>query len=137
MTAPDNPGEYSLTGHYAIPHAVVDSAMVMALFADLGQFQHSFAAAHNSSYRKERKIDAVNHNIFPKRPVIHFHSPGAKSVNLLQGKEAHLPVPVPGVGVSGKPVAFHQLRFPRVVFGRAFLGGKANCPYNPHHLPSP
>jgi hypothetical protein len=49
-----NPRKYSLTRHDAVASLVIDGAFIVALLADLGDFNHSGLAQSNPGSQRQR-----------------------------------------------------------------------------------
>ena len=96
-------GEHALPGHNAVAHPVVNGTVAVTFLPYLGDFQQDIPAAKPGSHRKTPEINSLHHQIFSEGARRHPGSPGVEIRDLVGAQQAHLPVPVPFVGVIPDP----------------------------------
>ena len=123
----EHPAENALAGHDAVAHLPKNLAMAVALLANLGDFKEDLAGLQSGAYRQLVESYALSHDVFAEVPKLHLAAPAAEVLDFLQGQEAHLPVPVPGVGISLEAVFRDEKSFFYRAFAGALLFAHADC----------
>ena len=112
LAALQHPGKHALPGHDALAGLLLDDAVVVALFADLGHFQHHVPDGEAAGHGQIAEIVALHHQILAKGTVVHPDLL-AEVLDLFSTQQADLTVPVPAVGIGlntpfrGQACAFH------------------------------
>ena len=71
----------------------------MALLAYLGHLQQHVAAAQQRAHGQGAEVEAAHDEVLAEVAVDHVRALRAEGLYLVGGEQAHLAVPVPGVGV--------------------------------------
>jgi len=100
-SAPENTGEDAFPGHHTVAHLMKNGAPAVTLLADLGDLEKDSLPKTKPCTRYQLpQPDAGGCDIFGKIPRIHRKSSLADFRDALHGEQAHLPVPVPCMGIS-------------------------------------
>ena len=105
----EHPGKYPLHGHNAITGKVVNSAFIVALFADLGNF---YNGGHpQAQFRPNghlQLVDTLGGDILCEVSKADVQPLVLHSGNALGCKETDLTVPCAAVGIAGQAMVFNQ-----------------------------
>jgi hypothetical protein len=88
------------TGHHAITDGLKDSAALVTLLADLGHLHDRFPQVQSRSDGNGGQLDASSGDVFRKVAEIDRRPVSAHCLDILIGKQGHLPVPGSCMGIS-------------------------------------
>ena len=133
----DDLGEDPFLGHDAITCGLFNgAAIVVALLADLGDFEHNLAIDHQAvADGKRHQIKPPADDIFGKDPVLQMGHLFLDRINALPGQQGHLPVPDPGMGIPGNSPVFLQEDLRHLFFDHALFFADADCFDHAHTTP--
>jgi hypothetical protein len=102
-------GEDSSFGHNAITCLVVNGTLVVALFADLGDFKE-YGSPHPkaASDGQTGQINTTGGDVFGKISEVDIKSFGLHALNIFRGQKTYLAVPGTGMRIPLDAVTFHQ-----------------------------
>ena len=126
LAALQHPGEHALPGHDALAGLLLDDAVVVALLADLGHFQHDAADGKPAGDGQIAEVEALDDQIFAKGAVVHPDLL-AERLDLLGAQKAHLTVPAAAVGVADDAPLRGQNSAGHLSLDGAALGAGADC----------
>ena len=126
LAAGEHPGEHALVGHDALAGLLLDDAIIVALFADLGHFQHHIPDGKPAGHRQIAKIEALDDQIFAEGTVVHPDLL-AESLDFFGAEHTDLTVPVAAVGVLHDAPLRGQDGAGHLGFYGAPLGAGADC----------
>ena len=71
LAAGEYPSKHALVGHDALAGLLLDDAVVVALLADLGHFQHHIPNGKPAGHRQIAEVEALDDQIFAEGTVVH------------------------------------------------------------------